>query len=115
MAFLGRLLALSILAFQLAAIFYARFVPSRYFCWAPFDMQTDFQIEVKINETPLTPTAIRARYRRPPKGTDNRSVQHIIDIIEQAERRYHPSDRAEIVLRYRINGKEENRWQFRQP
>ena len=115
MAILRRALAISILAFQIAAIIYARFVPSRYFCWAPFDMQTDYRIQATINGKPLNPSQIRARYRRPPAGTDNRSVQHVIDIIQQVEQRYHPSDASEISLRYRINGKQEQTWQFKQP
>lgn len=105
-------LAVSILLAQVAAIFYARFVPSRYFCWAPFDMQTDYQIEAQINGEHLTPSQIRSRYRRPQKGTDNRSVQHIIDIIQQAEHRYHANDNSEVLLRYSVNGKELKTWKF---
>ena len=114
MIFLCRLVAVAILSFQAAAIIYARFAPSRYFCWAPFDTQTDYKIEARINGQLLTPTEIRIRYRRPPKGTDNRSVQHVIDIIQQVEQRYHPTDKSEILLRYSIIGKKETTWQFNQ-
>ena len=41
-----RVLAVAVLLFQIGAIIYARFVPSRYFCWAPYDAQNDYVIEV---------------------------------------------------------------------
>ena len=106
-------IGIAILALQALAILYARTGASRYFCWAPFDMQTDYSLRVSINGTALTPAQIRERYKRPAVGTDNRSVQHVIDIIEQTERRYHPQDHCEIRMAYRINGKEEERWSFR--
>ncbi len=109
------LIGLSLLAFQVGAIIYARFVPSRYFCWAPYDVQTDYRLEVVVNGRSLTPQEIVQRYRRPAKGTDNRSTQHVIDIIEQTERRYHPNDRIQVVMTYRVNGKPEQQWLYRQP
>ncbi len=103
------------LAFQVAAIGYARFVPARYFCWAPYDMQTDYRLDVTVNGKKLTPAEIQKRYRRPAKGTDNRSSQHVKDIIEQAEQRYHPDDHPEVIMTYRVNGKQEQQWRYRQP
>ena len=41
------LLASAWLAFQLVAIVYARFVPARYFCWAPYDTQTEYWVTVR--------------------------------------------------------------------
>lgn len=108
-------LALTLLGLQVAAIVYARFVPTRYFCWAPFDMQTDYRLQVEVNGRRLTPAEIRRRYRRGPQGTDNRSFSHLTDILEGAERRYHPQDRTSIVMTYRINGGEERTWIYRQP
>ena len=35
-------IAMLLFGFQLGAIVYARFVPTRYFCWAPYDIQTDY-------------------------------------------------------------------------
>jgi hypothetical protein len=108
-------LGLALLAFQVGAIAYARFVPARYFCWAPFDMQTDYRLDVTVNGKPLTPAEIQKRYRRPAKGTDNRSTQHLLDIIEQTERRYHPDDHTAVVMTYRVNGKQAQQWRYRQP
>jgi hypothetical protein len=106
---------LALLAFQVGAIAYARFVPARYFCWAPFDMQTDYRLEVTVNGKKLTDKEIQQRYRRPAKGTDNRSSRHVMDIVEQAEQSYHPDDRVEVLMTYRVNGKQEQQWHYRQP
>lgn len=105
-------IGLSLLAFQLGAIVYARFVPTRYFCWAPYDMQTDYRLEATVNGKKLSASEIQQRYRRPIAGTDNRSTHHLIDIIEQAERRYHPDDAVEVIMTYRVNGKEERQWRY---
>lgn len=105
----------SLLAFQVGAIVYARTVESRYFCWAPYDQQTRYQIDVTVNGKKLSADEIRQRYRRPKMGNDNRSVRHVKDILEGAERQYHPQDQVEIVLTYRINGKEEQTWRYQQP
>ncbi len=108
-------IGLSLLAFQLGAVVYARFVPARYFCWAPFDMQTDYQLAVTVNGQPLSAAAIQQRYRRPARGTDNRSSRHVMDIIEQTEQRYHPDDRTTVLMTYRVNGKQEQQWRYQQP
>ncbi len=63
------------LAFQLGAIAYARFVPARYFCWAPYDTQTEYWVTVRQGDRQFSPDEIRQRYRRPAHGFDNRSPQ----------------------------------------
>jgi hypothetical protein len=105
-------IAIALMATQLLLIAYARTTPARYFCWAPFDMQTDYTLDVSLDGRKLSPQEIRARYRRPAKGTDNRSVQNLIDIIQLYEERYAGNQRAEIVMRYRINGKQEQTWTY---
>ena len=106
------IIGVSILVFQLAMIVYARFVPSRYFCWAPYDVQTDYQITTVVNGRRLTDSEIRARYRRSPRGTDNRSPQHVMDILQGYEERYGRKDHAQVTMRYRVNGKEEQLWRW---
>jgi|SRR5450432_2510577 hypothetical protein len=102
----------ALLLFQVAMVIYARFVPSRYFCWAPFDTQTDYRLEVNVGGRLLTPRQIRARYRRPQAGTDNRSPQHVIDIVQGYEQAYGRADRAQVTMRYRVNGKQEQVWRW---
>lgn len=107
------LIAVPLLAAQIALIGYSRFGTARYFCWAPFDMQTDYSLEVTIGGRELSADEIRKRYRRPKRGTDNRSVQNLIDIIQGYEERYGKADHAQAVMKYRINGGEEREWRLR--
>jgi hypothetical protein len=100
-------------AFQLCAIVYARFVPTRYFCWAPFDTQTDYVATAVVNGRELSSAEFRRRYRRPPRGFDNRSPQHVIDMLQQVEqKRARLGDRSTIVMKYRVNGKELREWHW---
>jgi hypothetical protein len=103
---------MALLVFQVAMVVYARFVPSRYFCWAPFDIQTDYRLQVKVAGKPLTAKQIRERYHRGPVGTDNRSPQHVIDIVQGYEENYGRNDHAAVEMRYRVNGKQEQLWQW---
>ena len=102
----------SLLAAQLLLIGYARTTEARYFCWAPFDMQTDYRLDVKVNGRTLTPREVRQRYRRPQTGTDNRAVRNLIDVIEGVETRRSGAERAEVRLSYRVNGKQEQLWRW---
>ena len=104
--------AIIILGAQLVLIAWSRTTMARYFCWAPFDMQTDYSVEVTLHGRKLNSAEIRQRYRRPAKGTDNRSVQNLIDVFQGYEERYAGADKAEIVMHYRINGKEEREWRY---
>lgn len=108
----GPLVAAALLAAQILLIGYARTTEARYFCWAPFDMQTDYRLQVSVQGRELTAAEIRARYRRPAAGTDNRSVRNLIDIIEGVEQRRVAGERARVVMQYRVNGKEERVWQY---
>ena len=53
------LIAMLLFAFQLGAIVYARFVPTRYFCWAPYDIQTDYVATATVNVKLLTGAEFR--------------------------------------------------------
>jgi hypothetical protein len=97
---------------QVAAIAYARAVPSRYFAWAPYDSLSVYRLDVVINGRALGPDAIARRYRRPQEGRENRSIQHLIDIVRQYETTYGRRDRASVLLRYRTNGHEQRVWRW---
>jgi hypothetical protein len=102
-----------LLIFQICAIGYARFVPTRYFCWAPFDMQTVYDARAQVNGHDLTPQEFLHRYRRPVHGGDNRSPQHVIDMLAQTEAKHaRQGDHATIELKYRVNGKEPLEWHW---
>jgi hypothetical protein len=107
------LIPAALLIFQFCAICYARFVPTRYFCWAPYDTQTLYDARAEINGHQLTPVQFLQRYRKPPHGGDNRSPQHVIDMLEQAEVKHvRPGDHATITMTYRVNGKELQEWNW---
>src|SRR3954449_9789244 len=100
-------------AFQLGAIVYARFVPTRYFCWAPFDTQTDYVATSVVNGHQLTDAELRGRYRRPKRAFDNRSPQHVIDMLQQVEeKRAVQGEKASVSMKYRVNGKEPQEWHW---
>ncbi|HEU0122879.1 MAG TPA: hypothetical protein VFQ91_20270 [Bryobacteraceae bacterium] len=103
-----------LLAMQAGAIVRARFANDRYFCWAPFDQQTKYSIGVSIGDEALGPQQIRQRYRRPAEGVDNRSAEHLFDIITRAEQKFEQWGRSRVVVRYRINGHEEREWRYPQ-
>jgi hypothetical protein len=99
--------------FQIGAIIYARFVPTRYFCWAPFDTQTDYNATSVVNGHTLTEGEFRHRYRRPMHGFDNRSPQHVIDMLQQVEeKRAERGEKASVVMKYRVNGKDLREWHW---
>jgi len=106
-------IAMLLFAFQLGAIVYARFVPTRYFCWAPYDIQTDYVATATVDGKPLTGAQFRQRYRRTARGFDNRSPWHVIDMFRQVEeKRAQLGEHATIVMKYRVNGKEEQEWRW---
>ncbi|MFN0105840.1 MAG: hypothetical protein ACKV2U_27605 [Bryobacteraceae bacterium] len=101
-----------LLTLQAGAIVRARFAEDRYFCWAPFDQQTKYSIAVDIGGEGLTGEQIRRRYRRPAEGVDNRSAQHLFDIIVRAEQKFEKWGRSRVRVRYAVNGREEREWWY---
>jgi hypothetical protein len=107
------LIPILLFAFQFGAIVYARFVLTRYFCWAPYDIQTDYVATATVNGKQLTSAEFRKRYRRNSRGFDNRSPWHVIDMLQQVEeKRSKLGDQATIVMKYRVNGKETQEWRW---
>lgn len=102
-----------LLVFQFGAIVYARFVPTRYFCWAPFDTQTDYVAQAVVNGHTLTAAEFRKRYRRPMHGFDNRAPSHVIDMLRQVEeKRAALGDKANVTMKYRVNGRSPLEWHW---
>ena len=104
------LAAIALLAFQLAMIGYARFVPSRYFCWAPMDSQNLYSISVVIDGRELDPEEVGERYRQPAEGGNWQAVQHVLDKVQQYEETYGRDDAARVVVTYSVNGHPEETW-----
>lgn len=99
---------------QLAGIIYARFTEVRYFCWAPYDQISLYEIQVRLSHNLLSQKEIQARYHIPAKGRENRSIHNIMSLIEQYERNYKRTDVVEVKLRYSTNGKPQKTWKYPQ-
>jgi hypothetical protein len=98
-------------AVQAAGIVYARFVPTRYLCWAPYDQISFYRIEAADRAgRALTPAEVRARYRMPPAGRENRSIHHVLNPIAQFESTYGRADRVTVRVVYRVNGRPQQTW-----
>jgi hypothetical protein len=95
---------------QLAGVVYARFVPTRYLCWAPYDQISFYEIEAERDGRRLTADEIGARYRMPPDGRENRSIHHVLNGITQFEATYGRADHVTVRVRYRTNGRPEQTW-----
>ena len=99
------------LALQIGGILYARTTPSRHFCWAPYDAITLYELHVTVGGRQLSPEETLQRYRLL-SFRDNRSIQHVIDIVRQYERTYGRAEGAAVQLRYQTNGRAWQEWHW---
>jgi len=106
------ILAILILLLQVGAVAYARFVPAKYFCWAPYDSINLYRLEVLVGGELLSPDEIYNRYRLPQAGRDNRNIQHVKDILQQVEETYEQENPANVTMQYTVNGHPEEEWRW---
>ena len=97
---------------QVGSIVYARFIPERFFCWAPYDTHVNFEVFVTIDSKTLSTEEAVARYHYKMNGWEQRSIDNIFSLISQYERTYGKSDNAQVLMTYSINGHEEKEWRF---
>lgn len=95
---------------QLALIIYARFIPERFFCWAPYDEHSYYEIKVMINGDTLSQNEVRSRYRYKAKGWEPRSMDNIFSLVEQYEQTYGLNDKASVIIDYQTNGHKKLQW-----
>ena len=69
--------------------------PNVFFCWAPYDEQTTYEIKVEVNGIPLKDDEVGKRYRYGQKRTESRTIYNIISFIEQYENSYGENDNAQ--------------------
>ena len=93
-------------------IVYARFSETRYFCWAPHDAQTAYELSVTLNGRPLNAEEIKQRYRLDQKGIDPRSIEHVKIALRQYETTYGKDDTAAIIMHYATNGGPPKIWRW---
>ncbi|MEH6680164.1 MAG: hypothetical protein V7724_06420 [Sediminicola sp.] len=100
------------LSLQIVLIIHSRFIPERFFCWAPYDEHSYIDISVKIKGKQLTPEQIGQRYHHMAKGYEARSIYNVFDIVEQYENTYGKKDRAEVIIEYSTNGHNKKQWNY---
>lgn len=100
------------LSLQMISIGYARFIPERYFCWAPYDIHTKFEVFVTIDGKLLTNEEARQRYRYKMKGWEQRSIYNVMALITQYESTYGKRENADVQIIYSINGHPEKLWKL---
>lgn len=97
---------------QVVAIGYARFTPSRFFCWAPYDQLNVYSLHVTLGSSVLSQEEAVRRYRLRGYPRENRSIEHLFQIIRQYESTYGAGDSARVVVRYVTNGHPEKIWTY---
>jgi hypothetical protein len=105
-------LGIGFLFLQLLAIGYARFHPERFFCWAPYDEHTRFEVKVSIGEKPLSSTEIANRYQYHESGWEVRSINNVFSQIRQYESTYGSADNAEVTVVYESDGHPQQIWKW---
>ena len=103
-------LGILFLLIQVASIVYARFIPERFFCWAPYDSQSKYEIIVTVNGEKLSEEDIKARYHYKANSWEERAIGNIFSYIESYESTYGKHDNAKVVVKYATNGKSEQIW-----
>lgn len=98
------------LILQVSVIIYSRFIPERFFCWAPYDEHTYYEIIVKDNGKTLTSEEIKERYHYKPKGWEPRAIHNVFNMISQYEKTYATENDIEVVVNYSINGLKNETW-----
>lgn len=98
------------LSIQIVLIVYARFVPERFFCWAPYDEQISYKVIARDGDRFLTKQELIDRYRRRVDGWEQRSIHNLFNIIEQYEKTYGIKDSLYIEVEYSRNGKNKEKW-----
>ncbi|MDI1449842.1 hypothetical protein [Polyangium sp. 6x1] len=101
-----------LLALQVGAIVVARFVPSRYFCWAPNDSSSEYRIEAVVDGRALDDAEIERRYHIGAAGVESRSMQLVLDVVRGYEETRGRQAPARVVIRYRVNGGEPRTWSW---
>lgn len=100
----------ALLLAQVTMIVVARFHPMRYYCWAPYDSQNEYQIQTEIGGRPLTEEELKERYRLAPTAVNPRAISQVTDVVSYVERVYHPDEGAHVTITYRTNGSPEQVW-----
>jgi hypothetical protein len=106
------LIGILFLLLQVFSIFYALFIPERFFCWSPYDEHTYYKIEVIIGIQSLTKKQIKERYKYKAVGWEPRAISNVFNLITQYESSYGKNDKATVSISYSTNGHKSRVWTF---
>lgn len=98
------------LLLQLFLMVEARFIPERFFCWAPYDEHTYYEISVSIDGQSLSSDEIQERYKVFAKDWEPRAIHNIFSIVKQYEATYGKNENAKVSIVYSINGHKKQLW-----
>ncbi|MCK5443430.1 MAG: hypothetical protein KAJ23_16210 [Maribacter sp.] len=97
---------------QICSIVYARFIPERFFCWAPYDEETYLNTIIIVGDKSLSKKEVNNRYRYQVNGWEPRSVNNVFNIIEQYEKTYGENENAQVTVKYKTNGHKMKEWVY---
>jgi len=95
---------------QILGIIIGKFSDARFFCWAPYDQFSFYEINVSINGRELNDQEISERYRRGKRGRNNRNIHNVISNVRQYEETYAVKKNVTVELKYVINGQQKGSW-----
>lgn len=120
----GRIvLGAALLGAQVAAFAHAQAsgpAGARYFCWAPFHSEARYTVDATVMGHALGDTEITQRYglieHYWSSGDRTRwelnSIAHVIDLVRATEASLPAGARAEVTIRYRVNGGPAELWRY---
>jgi len=100
------------LSLQVLLVVAARFTDERAFCWAPHDMQTEYELTCVVNGRELEEHEISRRFRIRKKGRDPRGVGNVKQVLVQHCRTYGKDDDVSIIMEHTINGIRQEPWRW---
>lgn len=95
---------------QVLGILIGKFSDARFFCWAPYDQFSFYDIHVSIDGRDLTENEVSQRYHPEKKGQDNRNIHNVISTIRQFEEIYAEEKNVTVELSYVVNGHRNEKW-----
>lgn len=95
---------------QILGILVGKFSDARFFCWAPYDQFSFYEINVSIDGRELSDQEILQRYHRGKRGRNNRNIHNVISNVRQYEETYATEKNVTVELSYEVNGHRQETW-----
>jgi len=109
-----------LLLFQVVWILFGPLRDHSYGNWAPFHEHATYHVEAWMGDRALSHGEIQTRYRiyqhfydaKTQRDWQLNRMNHILGLIERVEAASPVEEQARVVVRYRINGGEEEEWEW---